>query len=158
MSYQAPTPSPPIPPASEPDAALGRRVGAGLIDILILLVVMIVIGVFFGETRSGGGSYGVFLSGFGTLLFALVLFLYYFVTESQWSRTPGKAALGLSVVSAEGGKPTSGAIAIRTILRFVDWLPFFYLVGFVSVLATGARRERLGDLAAKTRVVRTPNI
>ena len=36
----------------------------------------------------------------------------------------------------------------------MDWLPFFYLVGFVAMLATGTRRKRLGDLAAKTSVRR----
>jgi len=37
----------------------------------------------------------------------------------------------------------------------VDWLPFLYLVGFLAMLATGEeRRQRLGDLAARTRVAR----
>jgi hypothetical protein len=36
----------------------------------------------------------------------------------------------------------------------VDWLPALYLVGFIAMLATGARRQRLGDLAADTRIAR----
>jgi hypothetical protein len=40
------------------------------------------------------------------------------------------------------------------LVRVVDWLPAFYLVGFISMLATGARRQRLGDLAADTRIAR----
>jgi hypothetical protein len=46
------------------------------------------------------------------------------------------------------------AIAVRTLLRIVDWLPALYLVGFIAMLATGERRMRLGDLAARTRVAR----
>jgi len=37
--------------------------------------------------------------------------------------------------------------------RIVDGLPFFYLVGFITMLATGARRQRIGDLATKSHVV-----
>jgi len=43
---------------------------------------------------------------------------------------------------------------VRTLLRIVDWLPALYLVGFIAMLATGERRMRLGDLAARTRVAR----
>jgi uncharacterized RDD family membrane protein YckC len=39
------------------------------------------------------------------------------------------------------------------VLRIIDWLPFFYLIGFVLILVT-SNRQRLGDLAANTIVVR----
>jgi uncharacterized RDD family membrane protein YckC len=45
-----------------------------------------------------------------------------------------------------------GAATIRTLLRLVDGL-FGYLVGFVVVLASD-KNQRLGDMAAKTLVVR----
>lgn len=38
-------------------------------------------------------------------------------------------------------------------MRLIDWLPFFYLIGFITMLATGSDRQRIGDLVAKTRVV-----
>jgi uncharacterized RDD family membrane protein YckC len=38
-------------------------------------------------------------------------------------------------------------------VRAVDWLPSLYIVGVITVFATGERRVRLGDLAAKTKVV-----
>jgi len=56
-------------------------------------------------------------------------------------------------VTQTGGKPSAGAIAIRTLARIVDGL-CFYAVGFIALLATGRRRQRVGDLAAKTHVVR----
>lgn len=131
-------------PVANPDSALGRRVVAGLIDFLVLLAVMIVIGLLVGETVRGPETFSVYLGGLGTLIFAVAALLYYFVTESQLDRSPGKAALGLSVTGADGSKPTPEAIAIRTVLRFIDWLPFFYVVGFISVLATSGRRQRWG--------------
>ena len=54
----------------------------------------------------------------------------------------------------DGSRPGAGQIATRTVLRLIDGI-FFYLVGFVAILATGHRRQRLGDLAAKTTVVAT---
>jgi hypothetical protein len=36
------------------------------------------------------------------------------------------------------------AVALRTLLRIVDWLPLLYLAGFITTLATGARRQRIG--------------
>lgn len=42
---------------------------------------------------------------------------------------------------------------IRTALRAVDWLPAGYLLGPASIART-ERRQRLGDLAADTVVVR----
>ena len=38
-------------------------------------------------------------------------------------------------------------------LRVVDQIPFMYLLGFVVMLATGKQRKRIGDIAARTRVV-----
>jgi len=68
-------------------------------------------------------------------------------------QTPGKALLGLRVMR-EGGYPiTLAHSAIRNILRFVDMLPALYAVG-VLVLLGNRKRQRLGDLAAGTVVVR----
>lgn len=39
--------------------------------------------------------------------------------------------------------------AIRTILRIIDALPVFYLIGIILVFVTN-HKQRLGDLAADT--------
>jgi len=44
------------------------------------------------------------------------------------------------------------AIAARTLLRAVDFLSNLSLVGFILILVTGRRRQRLGDLVARTTV------
>ena len=83
----------------------------------------------------------------------MVGFAYYIATEGYWGRTVGKAVCGIRVVREDGGgTPGFGPAAIRTILRLVDGL-FGYLVAFVVVLASG-KRQRLGDMAARTLVVR----
>jgi len=46
---------------------------------------------------------------------------------------------------------------MRNLLRFVDMLPAFYLVGGIATLVN-RRGQRLGDLAANTVVVRNPKL
>ena len=52
---------------------------------------------------------------------------------------------------------TFRASALRNLVRLVDVLPGFYLVGAVAIFATH-RNQRLGDLAAGTLVVREPRV
>jgi hypothetical protein len=80
--------------------------------------------------------------------------LYYLVLEWAIGQTVGKLLVGLRVIRTGGGRPSVWAVAIRTVLRAVDWLPLLYLVGFIAILSTGARPRRLGDLAAGTEIVR----
>ena len=59
---------------------------------------------------------------------------------------------GLSSGLPSGATPGIAAAAIRTLLRLIDGL-FSYAVAFVTVLVSG-KRQRLGDMAARTLVVR----
>src|SRR5207244_5263014 len=68
-------------------------------------------------------------------------------------RTIGKQAAGIRVVGPTGEPVRFLASAVRNISRIVDFLPFFYLVGTISIIAT-ARDQRLGDLAPGTLVIR----
>lgn len=79
--------------------------------------------------------------------------LYHILLEGTWGRTVGKRLVGIRV-AGDGGEPcTYWAATVRTLLRFVDWLPAGYLAAFVSMACT-ERRRRLGDLVAGTVVVR----
>jgi uncharacterized RDD family membrane protein YckC len=84
---------------------------------------------------------------------ALVL-SYFFVCEAVWGQTVGKRRLGLRVVRVDGRRLSPTAVAPRTVLRLIDAAPVFYLIGGVTMLLSGRRRQRLGDLAAGTMVVR----
>jgi len=78
--------------------------------------------------------------------------------EWLWrGQTIGKRLLRLRVVDAYGLRLQFSQIVIRNLLRFVDMLPAFYLVGGVTALIN-ARTQRLGDLAANTVVIRTPQV
>jgi uncharacterized RDD family membrane protein YckC len=78
--------------------------------------------------------------------------------EWLWrGQTIGKRLLRLRVVDAYGLRLQFSQIVIRNLLRFVDMLPAFYLVGGLAALIS-ARSQRLGDLAANTVVIRSPQI
>ena len=93
-----------------------------------------------------------------TLVFFLVQIGYGIAVEWLWrGQTVGKRLLRLRVVDAQGLRLQLSQIVIRNLLRFVDMLPAFYLVGGLTCLLS-RRGQRLGDLAANTIVIRAPKI
>ena len=66
--------------------------------------------------------------------------------------TPGKRRAGVRIVTRAGATPDTGALLVRNVLRLLDSLPIFYVVGLVSCFIT-AQRVRIGDLAAGTVLV-----
>lgn len=81
---------------------------------------------------------------------------YGIATEWSWrGQTLGKRLLRLRVIDAEGLRLQPSQVVLRNLLRAVDILPGFYLVGGLALLLT-RRAQRLGDLAANTIVVRAP--
>jgi uncharacterized RDD family membrane protein YckC len=125
------------PPIGGP-ALDNKRVTAALID----LVVVVAVG-FLVATLSGS-----FTTGARVVTVAWVLY-YYFALELLTGQTLGKKVMGLRVAQADGSPPELRQVAMRTVLRLVDGLGV-YLVGLIAMLATGQRRQRLGDLAAGT--------
>ena len=139
---------------SRPDV-LGRRVGAGFVDLLLMTILFVVMAVLFGDARSTDGEASVNLDGLPALSFFAIMVLYYGVLESTSGQTLGKLLFGVRVVNlADGSRPATGAIVARTLLRLIDILPVGYIVGLVAVIVTGDKRQRLGDLAGGTTVTR----
>jgi uncharacterized RDD family membrane protein YckC len=112
---------------------------------------------------------GLFIVYIGFISFdlasALYIVLYFAISigyglafEWLWrGQTVGKKLLRLRVVDAEGLKLQFHQIVVRNLLRFVDSLPVFYVVGGVSCWFS-RKFQRLGDIAANTIVVRIPKI
>ena len=67
-------------------------------------------------------------------------------------RTPAMRLLGLRIVTEWGSAPSLGAYALRWLLQVVDGFAFG-LTGLV-VMAVSPRHQRVGDLVARTLVVR----
>ncbi len=137
-------------------AGLGSRAIAGLLDLTIEVVVLLALFLVFGATVGGGGN-GIVNAAFVIVVFA-ILFGYFVLFEVlNHGRTPGKAAVGLRVLRADGGPVGFMPSAVRNLLRLVDGWDLLTLllcpIGVVAVVAT-AQNQRLGDLAAGTVVAR----
>jgi uncharacterized RDD family membrane protein YckC len=97
---------------------------------------------------------GEYAIAFQVLLYFGIQIGYGLILEWVWNgRTLGKRAVGLRVVDAKGLRLTFAQVAIRNLLRAVDSLPIFYLLGGI-VCVLNPRLQRLGDIAAGTIVVR----
>lgn len=80
-------------------------------------------------------------------------FLYQPVLEVLMrGRTPGLRKAGARIATVEGTTPGTGALLIRNLLRLIDALPVFYVVGLTCCLLT-KQRVRLGDMVAGTVLV-----
>lgn len=94
----------------------------------------------------------------GILTYFVISIGYGIVTEWYWQgQTLGKRLLKLRVMDEHGLRLQFSQIVIRNLLRFVDSLPLFYMVGGLACLIS-RRAQRLGDFAANTIVVWNPSV
>jgi uncharacterized RDD family membrane protein YckC len=133
---------------------IGRRVAAALIDGIVVLLLFVLVGLVTGDAETSGSSASVELEGAEAVVWGLLGFGYYFATEARWGQTLGKRLRGVRVARLDGSPADTGPVAIRTLLRIIDVLPFLYLIGFTVMVTAGKGRQRLGDMAAGTAVVR----
>lgn len=137
-------------------ANIGTRCLALLIDLLAQLVLFIVFAVAATALSEGIGAA---LPGWVAVVLVLlstfaILFGYPIGFETLMrGRTPGKAALGLRVVTVEGAPIRFRHAALRGILALVDLYMSLGGVACLTVLLS-ARQQRLGDLVAGTLVLR----
>lgn len=137
-------------------AGLGARTFAYLVDLLAVfllwvlgLVLYSIAGDLLREVQA--------LSWAGQLLAVGAVLLSGWGWDVAWEvgaggQTPGKRALGIRVVRADGGPVGLVESIARNLLRAVE-VPLGYAPGVLAI-ALGARRQRLGDLVAGTLVVR----
>jgi uncharacterized RDD family membrane protein YckC len=132
-------------------AAVGSRAVAQLLDVLVMAGILTTV-------------FGVFVNGLALLpqwLFVPILivaaavgpFAYFILFEWLEGATPGKLALKIKVVTDQGTPIGLRESAVRNVLRVVDILPFFYVLGG-TVAMCSTRSQRLGDVAAGPGAVR----
>ena len=180
-SYPYPATEPsyaPPAPAGDPTAVVGRRVGAWIVDSVIVLAPAVVLftsdleyleerdldqsGVDFCEDfmdqEEGvcvdAGDRVYFSDGLPVSPWLVALgmsILIYVVIQGLRGWTPGKLLFGIRTVAEDGQPPGIGRAIIRWVLFIVDGL-CAGLVGFIVMLTSRGHR-RVGDMAAKTYVV-----
>jgi uncharacterized RDD family membrane protein YckC len=124
-------------------AGFAVRACAFLIDVLIRIAILFACASLFSAGRQVGIGL-LLISGF------VINWLYPVLFElSAAAATPGKRAMGLYVLMANGLPLTPAGCLIRNLLRAVDMLPLLYASAIVCILLRRDSR-RLGDLAAGT--------
>lgn len=137
----------PDPRMGTEDDVVGARIVAFLVDALLVgVAVAVVVGLL-----SSLGRVGTFLGGVVGLF---GFFAYFVYLEGSTGQTLGKRLLGLVVVTADGEPVDYRDAAVRNVVRIVDVLPAFYIVGLATILFTD-RSQRLGDVVADTVVTRS---
>jgi uncharacterized RDD family membrane protein YckC len=146
--------APPFVGTHEDVHVTGRRILATIVDGLIFGGLYAVMVILFGSISSvGSADWNGSMPALPTLLYGVIVVLYYILLEGYLGQTVGKMLLGIKVVREDDGEvPGLGGATIRTLLRIVDGISS-YLVAFITVLISG-KNQRLGDMAAHTLVVR----
>lgn len=137
-----------------PDSVLGRRIGGALIDVLVMAALLYPVGALFGQASAHSGQISVHLDGAGLTGFVGVVVLYFTVLELAIGASLGKLLVGVRVAAETLERPSPWRVIVRNLLRPIDILPAFYLLGYLVMMASGPdRRQRLGDRVARTLVV-----
>ena len=147
---------------------IGNRFIATLFDSAILLLLFVAINLLLAFALDLVGAFSTNLLDFAeeigwsqgiliaiyTLLQFLLIWGYYIGFEWLWQgQTPGKRWTKIRVVRIDGNPVGFGEVAIRNLVRIIDFLPATYALGLVTMFFSENAR-RLGDYAAGTIVIK----
>jgi uncharacterized RDD family membrane protein YckC len=138
-------------------ASLWRRLGAVILDSLLLSAAGVLFLVWAAYRWNGPQPDG-HLRVTGTPLLATTVglavlnLLYVWIMEALFGATLGKAFVGVQVRRLTGEGPGFKSAFLRTIGRLFDFLPAFYLLGWLFAVLS-RRRQRIGDRMAGTVVI-----
>ncbi len=136
-----------------------RRAGQFALDVLLVQVTVVVVAALATLLAHLvlGPDHAVVLVLVGVLVWLWLSLLGWFLVTVLWpmlhhGRTPAMRWCGLRVITLRGEEPPPAAHVLRCLLTVVDGFPFG-LIGLVT-MTNSKRQQRLGDIAARTVVVR----
>jgi uncharacterized RDD family membrane protein YckC len=144
-------------------AGIGSRLVAALLDGLLILafffaegLILVAVAAATAATRYAGRGES-WIEHWATAILVFLNFLvvwgYFAIFEAVWrGQTPGKRVMKLRVLKDSGRQITFFEALARNLMRFVDYMPGFYLVGVITMLCN-KRNKRLGDLVVGTIVI-----
>ncbi len=121
-------------------APKGRRFAAGVIDLIIIPIVLgLILGLILLNVPEGIRS----------AILVIVNIAWLIVRDAVYS--PGRAMVGLKLISLDGSKVTLVQSLLRNVLLII---PFVLVVGYiVEIVALIVKGDRVADQWAKTKVV-----
>lgn len=122
------------------DATKGKRISAGVVDLILIPIFLgVIAGLLLLSTPEGIRNVILVVLNIVWMIFRDTVF------------SPGRKMVGIKLVSLEGEKVSLGQAFIRNILLIIPFvLVVGYLVEFIALLTKG---HRIADAWAKTRVV-----
>ncbi len=132
-------------------ASIGDRMVATLIDygmfVAYWLIVTIVLSIL--QISFWMNDY------FFTVIIMMPIFLYDLVCEIFFNgKSMGKRVMNIKVIKIDGTQPSLGSYLLRWIFRIIDSMLYMWCIGVITILANG-KGQRLGDIAARTTVIKT---
>jgi uncharacterized RDD family membrane protein YckC len=127
---------------------LTRRAIGAFIDFMVLFLFLLIPDAVLGNE--------LYQKTIWLWLGALVL--YFVLGEGLWGRSVGKLIMGTAVVDAAGQAAGLLKAVARTVLRIVEVNPVSLCLPAGIAFAASRRRQRLGDMLARTYVVRVVDL
>jgi uncharacterized RDD family membrane protein YckC len=128
----------------------GKRVIQYIFDYVVTAIVASLIS--WVMDRGTGATNGILVAV--SVLLDIAWYFWYWVYRPYRAngQSFGMQLIGLRVISKSGGPATMMQLFIRAVLLIIDTI-FFGLVGWITIICS-TYRQRVGDHAAKTLVVR----
>jgi uncharacterized RDD family membrane protein YckC len=136
-------------------ASKRKRWLACFIDYVLYMALMLLISYFFGNRSiDEDGSTSWNLHGFPAIIGSTLPWLLLFpgIESFNGGQTISKALFGIKTVKVDGSKINFGTSFLKHLFDFVDYFPFFGICGLI-VASNNDKKQRVGDLVAKTIVV-----
>jgi uncharacterized RDD family membrane protein YckC len=118
---------------------------ANIIDQILVILPLVAIASL---TNTGSNNEEAYMA-IGGILFLV----YLIVAEAIWGQTLGKRLFGIQVMMQDGRKCTILGAVFRNVFRTIDMIFGGYLLALIVMTVT-SRRQRIGDLIAKTVVIK----
>jgi uncharacterized RDD family membrane protein YckC len=135
-----------------PPASLGSRIGSGLIDVIVTVLLLIGIFLVFGIAVLQADGALAHVAMVGTMITVFLVVPTTVETLSR-GRSLGKLACGLRTVRNDAGPISFQHAFVRALVGFVEIYVFTGAPAFFSAMLS-SKGQRLGDHAAGTYVVR----
>jgi uncharacterized RDD family membrane protein YckC len=136
-------------------AGIFERILAYFIDFIVLGIYWVVLGMI-GSLSDSSGSPASSNDNMWLVYVIIILpvMLYHLAMEILWNGyTVGKWLLGIRVVKLDGTRPSVSNYLIRWLIRLFEITMTSGVVAFFTLLLNG-KGQRLGDIAAKTCVIK----
>ena len=143
-------------------AGVGSRLGAALLDLIVVVASYLVFLLLLFLTKSLLDSAEVglpsavpdFILGLLAGGFLLIVPLYFILFHMFWNgQTPGKRSVGIRVVAAHGAPASTAQFFLRGFLWPLDAILFVPAPIGLMLIALTPRCRRLGDMAGGTLVL-----